>query len=97
MDFGQIFQTLLAFIFVLGLMFLTLWLIKFCQQKGLNSKLARCLSCSKRIQISELQRLDPRNSVVILQCDNIEYLLLIGQGSATILNQHPIRSKVASK
>ena len=87
MDFSQLVQTFLSFIFVIGLLFITLWFIKICQQKGLNCKLSRCLCNNKRIKIIEQHRLDIRNQISLIQCDNTEYLVLLGQNSHTILNQ----------
>ena len=93
MDMVQILQTLLAFVFVLGLMFVTLWLIKFCQQKGLNCRLNRCFAQNKRIKIIEHHRLDMKNSVVLLECDNNEFLLLLTPSSGNVINQTQKKEK----
>ena len=53
MEFSQILLAFLALVFVLGLMFITLWLIKFCQQKGINYRINCCLKKGKRIKIIE--------------------------------------------
>ena len=87
MEFSQLLQAILAFVFVLGLMFLTLWLIKICQQKGALTKFGKCLNKNSRINILERHRLDIKNSVVLLRCDNTEYLVLIGEKSHTLLQQ----------
>ncbi len=91
MEFSQLLQTVLAFVFVLGLMFLTLWLIKICQQKGSLIKLGKCLNKGSRINILERHRLDIKNSVVLLKCDNTEYLVLIGEKSHTLLQQTKVK------
>lgn len=93
MDFSQIFSAILAFIFVLGLMFITLWLIKYCQQKGLNCKLNHCFNNNKRLKIIEHHRIDIKTSVVLLQYDKYEFLLLLGASSNTILHQSPMSKK----
>lgn len=93
MDFAQIFQTFLAFVFVLGLMFVTLWLIKLCQQKGMTCRLSKCFTEKSRIKIIEQRRLDIKSSVVLLQCDNQEFLLLLGNNANLLLNQSKIQTK----
>ena len=91
MEFSQLLQTILAFIFVLGLMFITLWLIKICQQKGTLIKLSKCLNKNSRIQILERHRVDIKNSAILLKCDNTEYFMIIGEKSHTILQQTNVK------
>ena len=93
MNYVQILQTLLAFVFVLGLMFITLWIIKYCQQKGLNCRLTRCFSQNKRIKVLEHHRLDMKNSVVLLECDDNEFLLLLTPSSGNIINHTKKKEK----
>ena len=85
MHSAQLFQTLLAFIFVLGLLFITLWIIKYCQQKGLNCSFARRLNSGKRIKVLDHHRLDIKNSLILLQCDDDEILLLTTPAGTTVL------------
>ena len=94
MEFTQIFQSIIAFVFVLGLLFVTLWLIKFCQQKGLNCKLVKCFNDNCRIKVTELRRLDPKNSIVLVECDEEEFFILLGSSSNLILKQD--KKKVSS-
>ena len=91
MEFSQLLQAILAFVFVLGLMFLTLWLIKICQQKGALLKFGKCLNKNSRINILERHRLDIKNSVVLLKCDNTEYLVIVGEKSHTLLQQTKVK------
>lgn len=91
MEFSQLLQAVLAFVFVLGLMFLTLWLIKICQQKGGAIKFGKYLNKNTRINIIERQRLDIKNSVVLLKYDHNEYLVLIGEKSHTLLQQTKVK------
>ncbi len=93
MNMVQILQTLFAFVFVLGLMFITLWLIKFCQQKGFNCRLNRCFSQNKRIKVIEHHRIDMKNSVVLLECDNSEFLILLTPSGSNIINQPQKKEK----
>ena len=91
MEFSQLLQTILAFVFVLGLMFITLWVIKICQQKGTLIKLGKCLNKNSRIQILERHRIDIKNSAILLKCDNTEYFMIIGEKSHTILQQTKVK------
>lgn len=97
MDTVQILQAFLALIFVLGLMFLTLWLIKFCQQKGLNCKLSKNFSAKNRLQIIEQRRLDIKNSVVLLRCDDEEFFLLLGAQNNIVLKQTQLKKESTAK
>ena len=54
MDFGQIFQAVLALVFVLGLLLVTLWFIKLCQQKGLSCRFGKAGLPSKRLTIVQM-------------------------------------------
>ena len=87
MDTSQLLQTIMAFIFVLGLMFITLWFIKVCQQKGALVKFGKSLNKNSRIKILERHRLDIKNSAVLLKCDNSEYFVILGEKSHTIIHQ----------
>ena len=91
MEISQLLQTVIAFVFVLGLMFLTLWLIKICQQKGALIKFGKCLKQNSRISVLERHRLDVKNSAVLLKCDNTEYLVIIGEKSHTLLQQTKVK------
>ena len=91
MEFSQIFQAILAFVFVLGLMFITLWFIKMCQQKGTTINFGKCLNGNSRINVLERRRLDVKNSTVLLKCDNTEYFVIIGEKSHTILQQNKVK------
>ena len=78
MDFGQLFQAALALVFVIGLILITLWLIKFCQQKGLTEKFNSLGGKNNRLAIIEQRRIDAKNNLVLIKCDSDEFLILIG-------------------
>ncbi len=88
MEFAQIFQSIIAFIFVLGLLFTTIWLIKLCQNKGLACKLTKCFNDNNQIKIIEIRRLDSKNSIVLVECDKEEFFVLLGSSSNLILKQN---------
>ena len=91
MELSQLLQTILAFIFVLGLMFITLWFIKICQQNGALIKFSKNLKKNSRINILERRRIDIKNTAVLLRCDNTEYFVIIGEKSHTILQQTKVK------
>ncbi len=83
MEFGHILQALLSLVFVLGLVFIVLWFIKFCQSKGCAINLGPNQK-SNRIQIIERKIIDSKTSVVLMECDSSEYLLLIGNNNVLL-------------
>lgn len=97
MEAIQFFQAFLALIFVLGLLLLTLWLIKYAQQKGLNCKLGKSFAQKAKIKIIEQRRLDIRNSVVLIEYDNEDFLLLLGAQNNLLLKQNNHSEKGAAK
>lgn len=86
MDYTHIATAILGLIFVLGLAFLTITLLKWLQNKGSNFCLCRHLN-NQNIRIIEQRRIDTKNSIVLIEVDDIRYLLLIGGDSPLLLNQ----------
>ena len=91
MDIIQIVQTLMALLFVLGLLFITLWLIKICQQKGLNCRLGKSLAAPK-IKILEQRRIDIKNTLALVQYRDQEILLLLGTNNVMVIDHQPVDS-----
>ncbi|MBR1604616.1 MAG: FliO/MopB family protein [Alphaproteobacteria bacterium] len=85
MDFALLFQAVLALIFVIGLVFLVFWLMKFCESKGLNNPFLRKMKLSNRLSVIESKRVDARTCLVLARCDDEEYLLLVGNGQNILL------------
>lgn len=86
MDWHNLVHAVLALIFVIGLLLLTLWLLKYCQLKGLNCKIVRSLKSGGRLEVIEQKRLDAKNTVVLLRCDTEEHLLLLGTSANLLLS-----------
>lgn len=97
MDTVQFFQAFSALIFVLGLLLLTLWLIKYAQQKGLNCRLGKSFTSKTKIKILEQRRLDIKNSVVLLQYEDEDFLLLLGQQNNLLLKQNKHHEESVAK
>jgi flagellar protein FliO/FliZ len=68
-------KTILALIFVIGLIFLFAAVVK---KTGLDKKLSGNLGGAKRLSVVETMYLDPKRRIVIVKCDNKEHVLLLG-------------------
>lgn len=90
MEFGLIFKALVALVFVIGLLFVTLWAIKSCQLKGAQSRFLRKLQNNKRIHIIENHRIDLKNSLLLFSKDETEYLILLGATQNLLLEDKNI-------
>ena len=85
MEVWSIIQALLALVFVLGLMLVTLWLMKYLQLKSNNSRLFKHLQSNERIRIVEKKRLYAKNMLVLFKKDDKEFLVLTGVGGIILL------------
>ncbi len=94
MEWQQIIQAVLSLIFVIGLLFLTLWLFKYCEAKGVKNKFIRNLKNGNRLNIIEFKRLDTKNALILFQCDSQEFLILLGTSGNTVL---PLTPNTSSK
>lgn len=93
MELTLIFKALLALIFVIGLLFLTLWLFKACRQQGAKCRFFQKLQENKRIKIIENHKLDMKNSLLIFQKDDSEFLLLLGNTQNLLLETKKISGR----
>lgn len=91
MEWVLLLKALVSLLFVLGLMLLTLWVFKYLEMNSAKCRLFKKLSEKKRISLVELRRIDTKNSVVLVQCDDKEYLLLLGASNLVL------DSKIAKK
>ncbi len=89
MEWHQILHAVLSLVFVIGLLFLTLWIFKYCEQKGLKCRLMKNLKSGQRINIVEKRPLDARNQIVLVEADQTEYLLLLGTNGSLLLETKP--------
>lgn len=89
MEWHSILQAVLALVFVIGLLLLTLWLAKYCETKGAKCRLFQKFSDSRRLEIIETRRLDGKNTLALVKCDETEYLLLLGTSSNLLLKENP--------
>ncbi|MBE6452024.1 MAG: hypothetical protein E7012_00845 [Alphaproteobacteria bacterium] len=89
MEWYQILQAVLSLVFVVGLLLLCLWLFKFCEQKSLKLQFSRLQKNNRHIHIIEKYMLDTKNKIVLLCCDDIDYLLLLSPTHTQVLSQKP--------
>ncbi len=93
MEWHQILHALLSLTFVIGLLFLTLWLFKFCEQKGLKCKFIKDLKAGQRIDIVEKKAIDSRNQIVLIRADKEEYLIILNSTGSLLLKTISLQDK----
>ncbi len=86
MEWALFFKAVLALAFVLGLMMLTLWAVKYLEVRGVKNRFMQKLQNERRIEIVESKRIDARNSLALVRCDDKEYFLLIGATQNVVLD-----------
>lgn len=94
MDILLILKSVLAFVFVLGLLFVTLWGLKFLQTKIPSCKSFRKLSQKQRIEILEIKKIGVKNTLLLLRKDNKEYFILSNGGQNLLLDVQEIKLRV---
>ncbi len=85
MEITLIIKAFLALVFVLGLLFVTVWGLKYCELKGAKNRFFQKMRSQRRLEIIENNRIDLRNSLVLIRCDNKEHLLLLSPGHNLLL------------
>lgn len=90
MEWIQIIQAILSLVFVLGLLFMTIWFFKYCEQKGLRTRFFNQLKSGSRINIVETRRIDARSSLVLVTCDNTQHLILNSNNTSLLIESKPI-------
>ncbi len=90
MDWIQFLQALMALVFVLGLLFLTTWGIKYIEQK---SRFLKKINKKDRLNIVEIKRIDTKNMLVLIQRDDTQHLILVGQNSQVIETNIPLKEE----
>lgn len=91
MEVSSVVQALLSLIFVLGLMLLMLWGMKYLQLKSGRSRFLKKLQREERIIILERKRLDAKTILLLLRKDDKEYLLLAGVGGNVLLDSCTVK------
>lgn len=85
MEWMLIVKAILSLAFVLGLLLLVLWLLKYCELHGAQNRFFKKIQSSQRLSVEEIRRLDAKNSLVLIRKDNTEMLLLLGADQNLLL------------
>lgn len=96
MEWAVLFKAILSLVFVLGLLLLTLWTIKYLEVNSAKCRFFKKLADQRRLNVIETKRLDSKNSLVLVRCDNKEYLLLLGNSNVVLeqaVSVKPSKSK----
>lgn len=90
MEWMMVLKAVLSLVFVLGLLFLTLWAVKYCQLHGSKCRFMRQLGETQRLQILEVRRLDAKNSLILFRKDETEHLVLLGSAQNLLIDSAPL-------
>ena len=85
MDTWLFFQAIGALCIVVGLVFLVFAFIRFCESKGIANMFLKKMNVSSRLSVIESKRLDAKNTLILAQCDDEEYLILSGTTQNIVL------------
>ena len=97
MDFFVILKAVLAFVFVLGLLFVTLWGLKFLQTKIPSCKSFRKLAQKQRIEVLEIKKISAKNTLFLLRKDDKEYFVLSGGEQNLLLDVEKIELEAVNR
>lgn len=84
-------QAFLSLAFVVGLMFLVAWLVRFLGGRSTKISLFKKVVSHSRLSVVEAKRLDARNTLALVRCDDDEYLLLLGASQNEVLNTRKVK------
>lgn len=84
MEWMMLVKAVLSLSFVLGLLFLTLWAIKYLEVNGAKCRFMRKLTEARRIEVIESKRLDAKNTLFLVRRDNVEHLLVLGSSNLLV-------------
>lgn len=81
-------KAFLSLLFVIGLLFLTLWALKSLQNNDCKHKIFKKLAKPRRINLIEYRRIDAKNSVAIIKVDEVEQTILLGVNQNMVLKEN---------
>ena len=86
MEWTQLLRVILAFGFVVALMFAIAWTVR---RLGLDRKLAaRGMSGGRSLGLEEVFFIDPRHKIVLVRRGKKRHLLLLGQQHSMVLESY---------
>ena len=93
MDFLMIAKAVLALLFVIGLMLVFVWLMKYIQQHANKSGLFKKIKHNPRIDVLETRRIDAKHSLVLIKRDDVEHLLLLSHSQGLLVESNIKKGK----
>ena len=90
MEIALIIKAVLTLVFVLGLLFLTVWGLKYCELKSANNRIFNKIRTHRRLGVIENNRIDLRNSLVLVRRDNTEHLLLLSPSGNMLIESRTV-------
>lgn len=84
MELTLFFKAVLSLAFVLGLLLLTLWAIKYLEVNAGKARFLKKLASERRIDVVEMKKIDAKNSLVLVRCDDTEHLLVLGSTNLVV-------------
>lgn len=84
MELALFFKAVLSLAFVLGLLLLTLWAIKYLEVNAGKARFLKKLAAERRIDVVEMKKIDAKNSLVLVRCDDREHLLVLGNTNLVV-------------
>ncbi|MDD4557208.1 MAG: hypothetical protein PHE89_07825 [Alphaproteobacteria bacterium] len=93
MEWSLVFKSLFSLMFVLGLMLVCVWAIKYFQANVSKNSFLKKIKPKQRIKVLENKRIDIKNSVVLLEVDEVEYAVLLSPTNALVLNKSSVLNK----
>lgn len=89
MEWMLLLKAVLSLMLVLGLLLVTLWALKYMQINGSRCRFFKKLDKNRRLEVVEIQRIDAKNSAVLLRRDNVEHLIILGASNLLVENDIP--------
>ncbi len=84
MDWLHIIHAAASLIFVIGLIFLCLWLYKYLESKSKNNFFTK-LNARQNIEIIETRRLDAKSSIMLIRCGKKRHTILLSPSGNILL------------
>lgn len=83
----EVLHAVLALVLVLGLLLLTVWVIKFLQVKAAGCGMLQKMAAKDRVRIVEQKRIDAKTKLVLFTKDDCEFLVMIANGQSLLLDK----------
>ena len=93
MDFLMIVKAVLSLLFVIGLLLVTVWGMKYIQQNMHKNGLFKKIKHNPRIDVLETRRIDAKNSLVLIKRDEAEHLLLVSHSQSLLIESNIKKGK----